>query len=115
MFEKLTLTDLRKIVKDYNLKTTIKGFSTLKKSALIAKIKEHMKYENNVLKRLNDDYKFDLKDLGERKKRGRKKGPPLKIFSGTEGTLPDGTRTKNYNTYAKAWIDKGYKVVKIRN
>lgn len=112
MFDTLTIVQLKKIIKDYNLHNSIKGFSKMKKRELISKIKEHMKYEDKVLKRLNNNYKVDLKDLGG-KKRGRKKGPPLKIFSGPEETLPDGTKTKNYKKYAKAWNEEGYRVVKI--
>lgn len=106
MFEKLTLKELKTIVKDYNLKNSIKGFSTLKKSALIKKIKEHMKYENNVLKRLNNNYKFNLKDLGERKKRGPKK-QTIKTFKGVNDVLPNGSRTSSYNRFREAWLNAG--------
>ena len=58
-FKDLTIQQLRKIVKEYNLHVTIQNFSKLKKDELINEIQKHLYIENEQIKQKTE--KFEQK------------------------------------------------------
>lgn len=86
MWHKYTVQELKIIIRDYNLHTKIKNYSSLKKKDLISKIKEHLEIEEGsynirYITGKKDIYRGSEQKLKKRVKNLNKKRKALKQLS----------------------------------
>ena len=108
--EDLSLTQLRKLVRAYNMHVSIKGYSKMSKEALINEMKKHFEIINNFLKVLHHN-DIDVSNVLVKKKREMKPkkvklvktiGNETKRISKNQIVLPD-----IQELYRKCGGDKG--------
>ncbi len=82
---------------------------------LLDKSKSRVRVDNDIT--FKNDLKDILKQMNNIKPGEKTKVEPgtagVKVWTGS-GNLPDGTNTKTYSVYDKAWRDKGFKITNLK-
>ncbi|MDR3598405.1 hypothetical protein, partial [Clostridium sp.] len=71
-FNELTVTNLRNIVRQYNIYDKIIGYSTLKKPDLIKEIHKHLKIENGLIMSRQEQFKVEIPNVKQLSKKSSK-------------------------------------------
>jgi hypothetical protein len=80
MLDLLTVSALKKIIREYNLHTVIKGYSVMSKTKLIEEIKKRLHYEDGKLVINSNDLSIEVPKMKKKatKKKATKKAPAKK-------------------------------------
>jgi len=110
--EKLTNEQLKDIIRKYNLKNHIKGYSKMKKADLISSIKKHIKPEDqNIEKKSKYDFIKRLNEIEDALSDIRSSYPVR--GQGNQGKMGTRHRTALLNKYSK--LTSEYKEITNKN